>query len=122
MLVGWRRIGTSEKNETAYLHWAEVRLMNPYEERISFYNMKITGQEIIAVTPGMVPMKGNCGSPLIMKTRLGNDVVIGVLSRSGNDNSERNIYISIPDIYMSTSVYHDFIASNSPDVLRYYVF
>ncbi|XP_023214809.1 suppressor of tumorigenicity 14 protein homolog [Centruroides sculpturatus] len=113
IIVGW---GDIEKdNETAYLHSAEVRLVNPKRKWMNSPGIKTTGQEILTATPGVALLNGDSGSPLIKYDYSGQHVVIGVLSGS---------YAVANDafIYMSTSVHHDFIASNCRGVIVYHVF
>ncbi|XP_067137174.1 granzyme B(G,H)-like [Centruroides vittatus] len=115
IFVGWGRIGPCEKNRTAFLHWAEVKLVDPKDGWITNPRYKTTGQEIMTVTPGKASMRGDSGSPLIIKDNSGQHVVIGILSGGYN-------VVNKADVYMSTSVYHDFIASNSLGAVVYHVF
>ncbi|XP_067134108.1 trypsin-like protease [Centruroides vittatus] len=113
MLIGWGRIGTSQDDVSECLHSAEVRIVDPEDESLDAYDIRITGKEIITITPGVISMKGDSGSPLIIKDDSGRDIVIGLLSRGGNDVNE-------PDIYMSTCAYSTFIRRNTVGNLTYF--
>ncbi|XP_023214811.1 achelase-1-like [Centruroides sculpturatus] len=114
IVIGWGRTGPGEEHRNAFLRWAEVNLVDPKDGWITNPRYKITGKEIMTVTPGVASMRGDSGSPLIIKDNSGQHVVIGV--SSGGHNA-----VNKADVYMSTSVYHDFIANNSRGVLVYHV-
>ncbi|XP_067137166.1 trypsin epsilon-like [Centruroides vittatus] len=113
VFVGWGYIKKGER--TSYLHWADVQLVNPKRGWMKYPGVKTTGREILTATPGKALMNEDSGSPLIKYDNSGQHVVIGVLSGGYP-------VVNKAAIYMSTSVYHDFIAKNSLGVLVYHVF
>ncbi|XP_023231355.1 duodenase-1-like [Centruroides sculpturatus] len=104
-LVGWGNIGLKENDETDLLKVGKVKLVDPkYVARKFHY--KLTYKEITTKSSRVKAMKGDSGSPLIMRDTLKRPVLIGILSYGGNNTKE-------PDVYMSISVHHDFIKTHS---------
>ncbi|XP_023228038.1 venom peptide isomerase heavy chain-like [Centruroides sculpturatus] len=107
--VGWGDIGFND--ETDLLQVAKVKLVDPTYVACEF-NYELTYKEITTLSSRVVAMEGDSGSPLIKRDASKRPVLIGILSNGGNFTKE-------PDIYMSTSVYHDFIKTHSVGHLTY---
>ncbi|XP_023228063.1 chymotrypsin-1-like isoform X2 [Centruroides sculpturatus] len=103
-LVGWGDIGFKKNDKTDLLQVAKVNLVEPkYVARKFHY--KLTNKEITTVSSRVIGMKGDSGSPLIMRDALKRPVLIGILSYGENNTGK-------PDVYMSISVHHDFIKTH----------
>ncbi|XP_023214636.1 serine protease 56-like, partial [Centruroides sculpturatus] len=109
--VGWGKIGFREDDDTDVLQVAKVKLVDPKYVARKF-DINLTYKEIISMSATVKAMEGDSGSPLILTDVLKRQMLIGILARGGNNTKE-------PDIYMSTSVYHDFIKTHSVGRLTY---
>ncbi|XP_023227549.1 chymotrypsin-2-like [Centruroides sculpturatus] len=105
-MVGWGWIGPNRRDKTINLIVADVRLIDPRPYKY-FFNITLTGKEILTKTPGIRAMPGDSGSPLIYTDDCGNQLLIGVMSGGVHDDEEA------PDIFASTSAYYHFIKENS---------
>ncbi|XP_067126922.1 chymotrypsin-2-like [Centruroides vittatus] len=111
-MAGWGWIGPNRANKAINLVVADMQLIDPKPYKY-FFNVTLTGKEILTKTPGIRAMPGDSGAPLIYTDECDNQLLIGVMSAGVYKMEEA------PDIFMATSAYYDFIKDNSVGELTF---
>ncbi|XP_067126912.1 chymotrypsin-2-like [Centruroides vittatus] len=111
-MAGWGWIGPNPGEIARNLIVADLQLIDPKPYKY-FFNITLTGKEILTKTPGIRAMPGDSGSPLIYTDDTGNQLLIGVMSGGVYELNDA------PDIFIATSEYYDFIKDNSVGELTF---
>ncbi|XP_023227547.1 uncharacterized protein LOC111628060 [Centruroides sculpturatus] len=105
-MAGWGWTGPNPGEIARNLIVADVQLIDPKPYKY-YFNITLTGKEILTKTQGIRAMPGDSGSPLIYTDDHGIELLIGVMS-GGIYGDEK-----APDIFVATSAYYHFIKENS---------